>query len=112
MWGLRVCFIFSFVKRIRLGCSLSYDVVAPTGAFTFNVFPTIDGEQRIVTESIVCTPDIPAELITSARGDRLLRVEVPAGRFELRYTGSRAGADHVRNCPVNDCERRNRFREL
>jgi len=75
------------LKRIRLGCSLSYDVVAPTAAFTFNVFPAIDGEQRIVTESIVCVPEIPVELITAVRGDRLLRVEAPAGRFEMRYAG-------------------------
>jgi transglutaminase-like putative cysteine protease len=70
-----------------LGCSLAYDVVAPTAAFTFNVFPALDGEQRIVTESIVCAPEISLELLTSARGDRLLRVEAPAGRFELRYAG-------------------------
>lgn len=75
------------MKRIRLGSTLAYNVNAAGAAFTFNVFPTLNAEQRILSESIVCIPEIPLELITSARGDRLLRVEAPAGPFEMRYSG-------------------------
>ena len=58
----------SHVKQLRLGCSLAYEVLAPTAAFTFNVLPNLGGEQQLIKEEIVCSPDVPRELVTSTRG--------------------------------------------
>lgn len=73
------------MKTLSVGCSLSYQVVASSAAFTFNVLASIDPEQRVVSEAIVCTPEVPTEIIVTGKGDRLLRADVPSGPFELRY---------------------------
>ena len=72
---------------LSVGCTLGYQVLAtPTAAFTFNVLADTDAQQRLVRESIVCTPGVPTEIVTTGRGSRVLRCEVPAGAFEFRYS--------------------------
>jgi transglutaminase-like putative cysteine protease len=71
--------------KIAAGCTLRYTVQAPTASFTFNVLVNTDPQQVIVSESIVCTPDVPTEIATTGKGERVLRVEAPQGPFELKY---------------------------
>jgi transglutaminase-like putative cysteine protease len=71
--------------RLSLGCTLTYQVLAPSAAFTFNVLSSGGIEQRVTEETLGCTPDVPLEFGVNEKGDRLLRVEVPQGPFELRY---------------------------
>jgi len=73
------------LKTLSVGCSLNYQVLAPSASFTFNVLASLDQEQRLVAESIVCTPEVPTEIIVTGKGDRLFRADVPSGPFELRY---------------------------
>lgn len=71
--------------NLSVSCTLSYQVIAPTAAFTFNVLASADAQQRIVRETITSTPPVSTEQIAAAKGNRILRIEVPAGPFELRY---------------------------
>jgi transglutaminase-like putative cysteine protease len=72
---------------LSVGCTLGYQVlVAPSAAFTFNVLVDTDSQQRIVRESIACTPEVPTEIATTAKGSRVLRCEAATGPFEFRYT--------------------------
>jgi len=71
--------------KISDGCVLRYQVVAPSASFTFNVLVNTGPEQRVLTETIKCTPDTVTEIATTAKGERVLRVEVPTGAFELAY---------------------------
>jgi transglutaminase-like putative cysteine protease len=73
---------------LSVGCTLAYQVVAPTAAFTFNVLVNSDGQQRLLSESLVCTPAVPREIVDTRNGGRVLRCEAPAGPFELRYTAA------------------------
>ena len=72
--------------KISVGCTLRYQVVAPSAAFTFNVLVNTDPQQRLVSESIVCVPEIPAEIATTSKGERVLRAEALTGPFELGYS--------------------------
>lgn len=70
---------------LSVGCTLGYQISAPTAAFTFNVLVNVDTHQRLVEESIRCLPDVPVEIVESGKSGRALRCEAPAGPFELRY---------------------------
>jgi transglutaminase-like putative cysteine protease len=70
---------------LSVGCTLGYQVHAPSAAFTFNVLANTDAQQRIVRETITGTPEVPTEQIATTKGNRVLRTEVPQGAFELRY---------------------------
>jgi transglutaminase-like putative cysteine protease len=72
--------------NIAVGCSLRYQVVAPSASFAFNVLVTTDPEQRLVSESIQCIPEVPTEIATTARGERVLRAEAVSGAFEFLYS--------------------------
>jgi transglutaminase-like putative cysteine protease len=71
--------------NLTVGCTLGYQIVSPAAYFTFNILVNTDAQQRIIGESVVCTPEIPSEHISSSKGNRVLRVDAPAGPFELRY---------------------------
>jgi transglutaminase-like putative cysteine protease len=71
--------------KISVGCKLQYQVVAPTAAFTFNVLVNTDAQQRLDSESIVCTPEVPAQIDATSKGERVLRLEARTGPFELAY---------------------------
>jgi transglutaminase-like putative cysteine protease len=71
--------------KLQVGCTLGYRIATPQAAFTFNVLVGVDTEQRLLGETLTCTPAIPHEIIASGLGGRTLRCEAPAGAFELRY---------------------------
>ena len=73
---------------LSVGCTLGYQVIAPSAAFTFNVLANTDGQQRLVREAIACTPPVPTEIVETSKGGRVLRCEAPAGAFELRYSAA------------------------
>jgi transglutaminase-like putative cysteine protease len=72
--------------KIAVGCKLRYQVVAPSASFSFNVLASTDSQQRVVAEAVRCTPEVVTEVATTAKGDRILRAEVPTGPFELDYS--------------------------
>ena len=74
--------------NIAVGCTLRYQVVAPSAAFTFNVLINTGPEQRVLSETISCSPEITAEIAATSKGERVLRVEVPTGPFELKYAAT------------------------
>lgn len=71
--------------KIAVGCTLRYQVVAPSAAFTFNVLVNTDPQQQLVSEEIRCAPEGPTEIATNLKGERVLRLEAATGPFELRY---------------------------
>jgi len=73
---------------LSAGCTLGYQVTAPSAAFTFTVLANTDPHQRVVQEEVVCTPTVPMEIVKHLKGDRVLRCEAPAGAFEFRYTAA------------------------
>lgn len=73
---------------LSVGCTLAYQIVTPSAAFTFNVLVNTDANQRLVSESIVSSPNVPQDIVEPANGARVLRCEVPTGAFELRYTAT------------------------
>ncbi|MFY9926194.1 MAG: transglutaminase family protein [Opitutaceae bacterium] len=74
--------------NIAVGCTLRYQVVAPSAAFTFNVLVNTGPEQRLLSETIRCSPEVPTEIAATSKGERVLRVEVPTGPFELAYSAT------------------------
>jgi transglutaminase-like putative cysteine protease len=74
--------------NLSVGCTLGYQIVTPTAAFTFNVLANTDAHQRLVIERIVCTPEVSTEVVETSKGGRVLRCEVPAGSFEFRYVAT------------------------
>ena len=78
-----------FTMTLSVGCTLGYQVLAaPSAAFTFNVLADTDAQQRIVSESIACTPAVPTEITTNTKGSRVLRCEAVTGAFEFRYAAT------------------------
>src|SRR4051812_41952919 len=73
---------------LSVGCTLGYHVTAPQAAFTFNILVNTDAHQRLLSETIICAPDVPREIVESGKGGRALRCEAPAGGFELRYAAT------------------------
>jgi transglutaminase-like putative cysteine protease len=73
---------------LSVGCTLGYQVLTPTAHFTFNILANTDAQQRLLSESVVCLPEVPAERISTSKGNRVFRVEVPTGPFELRYAAT------------------------
>jgi transglutaminase-like putative cysteine protease len=71
--------------KIAVGCTLRYQVVAPSAAFTFNVLVNTDPQQQLVTEAITCFPEVLTEIATTSKGERVLRAEAKAGPFEVGY---------------------------
>jgi len=70
---------------LEVGCTLGYQVMTPTAHFTFNVLVNTDAAQRLLAEELVFAPEVTPEKIATSKGNRVVRVEAPAGPFELRY---------------------------
>lgn len=70
---------------LSVGCTLRYDVLTPTAAITFNVLVNAAGGQRVLREQMTCVPEGSQERVVTSKGNRVFRVEVPAGPFELHY---------------------------
>src|SRR5688500_411418 len=73
---------------LSVGSTLGSQVATPPAAFTFNILANTDPHQRLLSETIVCTPDVPREIVEHATGGRALRCEAPTGPFELRYAAT------------------------
>ncbi len=71
-----------------VGCSLDYEVLSPTAHFTFNILANLGPNQHILAEQIETVPVVPEEHVTSSKGNRVSRIEAPAGRFALRYAAT------------------------
>lgn len=75
-----------FPKILSAGCTLAYDVLSPTANFIFNILANRDVFQRLVDEGIRLTPDVPiGKRTATSKGNRVFRVEAPAGPFEVVY---------------------------
>ncbi len=74
--------------NLTVGCTLGYQILSPSAHFTFNILVNTDARQRILSESVVCAPEVQSERITSSKGNRVLRAEAAAGPFELRYSAA------------------------
>jgi transglutaminase-like putative cysteine protease len=71
---------------LSVGCTLAYDVLSPTANFTFNILANRDPFQQLVDEGIRLVPDVPiGERTATSKGNRVFRVEVPTGPFEVVY---------------------------
>jgi transglutaminase-like putative cysteine protease len=72
------------MKTFHLDCQLDYDVSQRT-LFLFNIgVPTVDS-QYVSAESISTVPEVQVEQLQSPDGNRLMRIDVPPGQFNLRY---------------------------
>jgi transglutaminase-like putative cysteine protease len=71
---------------LSVGCTLTYEVLAPIANFTFNILANRDPFQHLVEEEIRLVPEIPiGERTATSKGNRVFRVEAPAGPFEVIY---------------------------
>jgi transglutaminase-like putative cysteine protease len=74
------------IMMLSVGCTLGYDVLSPTANFTFNILANRDPFQHLVEEEIRLVPDLPiGERTATSKGNRVFRVEAPAGPFEVIY---------------------------
>ena len=73
---------------LSVGCTLSYQVVTPVANFTFNVLVNRDAFQLLLTENLTFAPEVPQEKIATSKGNRIVRVEVPTGPFEMNYAAT------------------------
>ena len=71
--------------NIAVGCALSYQVLSPTANFTVNVLVNKDPFQTILSEKLVCLPEVSQENTATSKGNRVFRVEAQTGPFEIRY---------------------------
>ncbi len=74
--------------NLTVGCTLGYQILSPSAHFTFNILVNTDAQQRLLSETVICTPEVPSERISSSKGNRVLRADAPAGAFELRYSAT------------------------
>jgi len=70
---------------LNVGCELDYEVQSPTAHFTFNVLVNTDPQQRLLDEKLTFAPDVIQEKEATSKGNRVVRAEAVAGRFEVRY---------------------------
>ena len=73
---------------LSVECSFSYQVLSPTAHFTFNILAGNDAQQRLLAEQLSFKPEMPLEKVTTSKGNRVVRVEAPAGEFDVRYTAT------------------------
>ena len=72
--------------RFSVGCEIGYEV-AQRATLIFNIEAMRGGRQRILSEKLTITPDLPADENTqSETGNRYLRLTVPQGIVQIRYS--------------------------
>jgi len=72
--------------RFSVGCEIGYEV-AESATLIFNIEAMAGGRQRVISEKLTITPDMSADEKTSGEsGNRYLRLTVPRGLVQLRYT--------------------------
>lgn len=83
--------------RLRYTVELVYEVLAPTD-FIFNVHAQGTPQQKVLSESVQLTPDVPFVVEREpAAGNRLLRTRGEPGEFRVRYEGRVEVAHHLRD---------------
>lgn len=72
---------------LNLGCTLGYEVLSPSANFTFNVLVNFGQFQQLVSEEIGLVPASVqiGEREATTKGNRVFRVEAPAGTLEVNY---------------------------
>ncbi len=88
--ALRICAVRSGLHTpgpmiLSVGCTLGYQIATPQAAFTFNILANSDHQQRLISETLACAPDVVREIVENGKGGRALRCEAPVGAFELKY---------------------------
>jgi len=73
---------------LSVGCALDYEVLSPTASFTFNILANTGPNQHILEEKIETAPLATEERVTTSKGNRVSRIEAPAGRFSLQYAAT------------------------
>jgi transglutaminase-like putative cysteine protease len=72
--------------QFSVGCEIGYEV-AQRATLIFNIEAMRGGRQRILSEKLTITPDLPADENTqSETGNRYLRLTVPQGIVQIRYS--------------------------
>lgn len=73
---------------LSVGCTLSYQVLAPVANFTFNVLANRDPYQYLLNESLEFRPEVKPEKMATSKGNRVVRVEATTGPFEVTYAAT------------------------
>ena len=69
--------------RFSVGCEIGYEV-ADTATLIFNIEAMQGGRQRVISEQLTITPNLPADEKTSEEsGNRYLRLTAPQGPLPL-----------------------------
>lgn len=72
--------------RFSVGCEIGYEV-AQRATLIFNIEAMRGGRQRILSEKLTITPNLPADENTQGEtGNRYLRLTVPQGIVQIRYS--------------------------
>ena len=72
--------------QFSVGCEIGYEV-AQRATLIFNIEAMRGGRQRILSEKLTITPDLSADENTqSETGNRYLRLTVPQGIVQIRYS--------------------------
>lgn len=89
--------------RFSVGCEISYDII-DTSTLIFNIEAMRGGRQRVISEQLVITPNLPADEKTAEEsGNRYLRLTAPAGQLRLRYSAEiELDALHLAPAVVNE----------
>jgi transglutaminase-like putative cysteine protease len=77
-------------SRVKIGyvVELHYDVETPS-EFVFKVHAARTPQQRVVAESLIVAPDIPAQIESeSPYANRLARLSAAPGALRVRYSGT------------------------
>jgi transglutaminase-like putative cysteine protease len=73
------------MKTFHIDCELDYDVQQQS-LFVFNLGVPSTPTQRVIAESFSTTPANPLDEFRDGSGyNRFLRIDVPPGRFNIRY---------------------------
>jgi transglutaminase-like putative cysteine protease len=82
--------------RIMLSIELAYEIASPGCDFIFNVHAARTRAQRVVSENLWLSPDLPREMyIDPASGNRYMRLAAPAGLLKLNYNAAVDVVHHV-----------------
>lgn len=82
-------------RTYRVGCTLTYEVQEPS-TLILNIAAMRAERQRIASESLVITPEVPSEEhVESRTNNRYHRFLAPAGDLVVRYTAQVDCAPHL-----------------
>lgn len=71
--------------KLSVGCDIGYEIIEPA-TLIFNIEAMVGGRQRILSETLTITPNLPADEKTATEtGNRYLRLTAQPGMLRLRY---------------------------